>query len=121
MNARAAAPCCIRPSLRHPADWLLHRANPPQRRAPSMRQDTVFEWDAMHERHGLRWRPKRETYPSVANQTHTFALGLSHRRGKYGMNVSIGVAEWPRAADTTDFDAIIIGAGISGMFMLYRL
>ena len=35
------------------------------------------------------------------------------------MNVSHEVAARPRAA--TDFDAIIIGAGISGMFMLYRL
>ena len=37
------------------------------------------------------------------------------------MNVSVEVAERPRAANTTEFDAIIIGAGISGMFMLYRL
>jgi cation diffusion facilitator CzcD-associated flavoprotein CzcO len=37
------------------------------------------------------------------------------------MNVSLEVAERPRPANTTEFDAIIIGAGISGMFMLYRL
>src|SRR6201994_4253598 len=38
------------------------------------------------------------------------------------MSVSAELAERPRtAASTTDFDAIIIGAGISGMFMLYRL
>src|SRR3979411_3377589 len=37
------------------------------------------------------------------------------------MNVSLEVAERQRAANTTDFDAIIIGAGISGIFMLYRL
>jgi cation diffusion facilitator CzcD-associated flavoprotein CzcO len=36
------------------------------------------------------------------------------------MNVSLEVGERPRPA-TTDFDAIIIGAGISGMFTLYRL
>ena len=37
------------------------------------------------------------------------------------MNVSLAVTERPRAANATDFDAIIIGGGISGMFMLYRL
>jgi len=37
------------------------------------------------------------------------------------MNVSLEVGERPRPANTTDFDAIIIGAGISGMFALYRL
>ena len=37
------------------------------------------------------------------------------------MNVSLEVGERPRPANTTDFDAIIIGAGISGMFTLYRL
>jgi cation diffusion facilitator CzcD-associated flavoprotein CzcO len=37
------------------------------------------------------------------------------------MDVSFEVAERPRAANSPDFDAIIIGAGISGMFMLYRL
>src|SRR6202171_956684 len=37
------------------------------------------------------------------------------------MNVSLEVAERPRPANTTDFDAIIIGAGISGIFTLYRL
>ena len=33
---------------------------------------------------------------------------------------SVGAAR-PSATRTTDFDAIVIGAGISGMFMLYRL
>src|SRR3954468_10568314 len=37
------------------------------------------------------------------------------------MNVALDVAERPHAANSTDFYAIIIGAGISGMFMLYRL
>ena len=37
------------------------------------------------------------------------------------MNVTHAVAERPQAAKATTFDAIIIGAGISGMFMLYRL
>jgi len=37
------------------------------------------------------------------------------------MSVSLDIAERPQATPTTDFDAIIIGAGISGMFMLYRL
>ena len=37
------------------------------------------------------------------------------------MNDSLAVIEPKRGADTTTFDAIIIGAGISGMFMLYRL
>jgi len=37
------------------------------------------------------------------------------------MNVSLDITERPRSANTTDFDAIIIGAGISGMFTLYRL
>jgi cation diffusion facilitator CzcD-associated flavoprotein CzcO len=37
------------------------------------------------------------------------------------MNVPFALAERQTAADATDFDAIVIGAGISGMFMLYRL
>jgi cation diffusion facilitator CzcD-associated flavoprotein CzcO len=37
------------------------------------------------------------------------------------MNVSHALAERPRPAVATKFDAIIIGGGISGMFMLYRL
>ena len=37
------------------------------------------------------------------------------------MNDLLAVMERPQAADSTEFDAIIIGAGISGMFMLYRL
>jgi cation diffusion facilitator CzcD-associated flavoprotein CzcO len=37
------------------------------------------------------------------------------------MDVSLEVAERPRAANSAEFDAIIIGAGISGMYMLYRL
>lgn len=37
------------------------------------------------------------------------------------MSVTHAVAERPQAAKGADFDAIIIGAGISGMFMLYRL
>src|SRR5271165_7605252 len=37
------------------------------------------------------------------------------------MNDSLAVLEQPRAANSTEFDAIIIGAGISGIFMLYRL
>jgi cation diffusion facilitator CzcD-associated flavoprotein CzcO len=37
------------------------------------------------------------------------------------MNVPFALAERPAAAEATDFDAIVIGAGISGMFMLYRL
>ncbi len=37
------------------------------------------------------------------------------------MNVIHAVTELPPAAKATHFDAIIIGAGISGMFMLYRL
>ena len=37
------------------------------------------------------------------------------------MNVSDLVAHRPDAAKVTTYDAIIIGAGISGMFMLYRL
>jgi cation diffusion facilitator CzcD-associated flavoprotein CzcO len=37
------------------------------------------------------------------------------------MNVSLGVAPQPPTTETTEFDAIIIGAGISGMFMLHRL
>jgi cation diffusion facilitator CzcD-associated flavoprotein CzcO len=37
------------------------------------------------------------------------------------MNDTLAVMERPQAADSTEFDAIIIGAGISGMFMLYRL
>src|SRR3954447_5038180 len=73
-----------------------------------------------HQR-GLRWRRKRGKYHPVDNPTHAFIEGLQHRKGKYSMNVSLEVAERPRAANTTDFDAIIIGAGISGMFMLYRL
>ncbi len=37
------------------------------------------------------------------------------------MTVAHAVAERPDAGKKTKFDAIIIGAGISGMFMLYRL
>ena len=37
------------------------------------------------------------------------------------MNDSLAVMDRPRTAAKTVFDAIIIGAGISGMFMLYRL
>jgi cation diffusion facilitator CzcD-associated flavoprotein CzcO len=37
------------------------------------------------------------------------------------MNDTIMVAKRPRAGKAGDFDATIIGAGISGMFMLYRL
>jgi len=37
------------------------------------------------------------------------------------MNDSVTFRESPHTARTTDFDAIVIGAGISGMFMLYRL
>ena len=37
------------------------------------------------------------------------------------MNDAVMAAEHPQAARTGDFDAVIIGAGISGMFMLYRL
>ncbi len=37
------------------------------------------------------------------------------------MNVAHQVAEKPRTDKATDYDAVIIGAGISGMFMLYRL
>ena len=37
------------------------------------------------------------------------------------MNDSLAVTDRPPAVDATDFDAIVIGAGISGMFMLYRL
>jgi cation diffusion facilitator CzcD-associated flavoprotein CzcO len=37
------------------------------------------------------------------------------------MNVTQAIAKRPEAAGAADVDAIIIGAGISGMFMLYRL
>jgi cation diffusion facilitator CzcD-associated flavoprotein CzcO len=37
------------------------------------------------------------------------------------MNDVVGVARRPQTTNTTEFDAIIIGAGISGIFMLYRL
>ncbi len=37
------------------------------------------------------------------------------------MNDSVMAAEHQQAGRTGDFDAVIIGAGISGMFMLYRL
>ena len=37
------------------------------------------------------------------------------------MNDAVMVAEHPQAGKTGDFDAVIIGAGISGLFMLYRL
>ena len=37
------------------------------------------------------------------------------------MNDTLAVMERPQATDSTEFDAIVIGAGISGMFMLYRL
>jgi cation diffusion facilitator CzcD-associated flavoprotein CzcO len=37
------------------------------------------------------------------------------------MNDSLAVTEQSQAANSNAFDAIIVGAGISGMFMLYRL
>ena len=37
------------------------------------------------------------------------------------MDASLGIAAQPRAAEAREFDAIIVGGGISGMFMLYRL
>ena len=37
------------------------------------------------------------------------------------MSVTHAVAERPQSAKAANFDAIIIGAGISGIFMLYRL
>src|SRR6202012_5980675 len=37
------------------------------------------------------------------------------------MSAAVEVSERPRTANDVDFDAIIIGGGISGMFMLYRL
>jgi len=37
------------------------------------------------------------------------------------MNDAVAVARRPRTTNATEFDAIVIGAGISGMFMLYRL
>ena len=37
------------------------------------------------------------------------------------MNDTIAIAERRPESNATDFDAIVIGAGISGMFMLYRL
>jgi cation diffusion facilitator CzcD-associated flavoprotein CzcO len=37
------------------------------------------------------------------------------------MNASLEVSGRPQTGTSTDFDAIVIGAGISGMFMLYRL
>src|SRR6185312_190384 len=41
--------------------------------------------------------------------------------GTSRMNDSLVLADRSSAANVTDFDAIIIGAGISGMFTLYRL
>lgn len=37
------------------------------------------------------------------------------------MNDGVAVARRPRSTETSAFDAIIIGTGISGAFMLYRL
>ena len=37
------------------------------------------------------------------------------------MNDLLTIMDRPPMANSTEFDAIIIGAGISGMFMLYRL
>jgi len=37
------------------------------------------------------------------------------------MNDALTIMDRPRTANSTGFDAIIIGAGISGIFMLYRL
>src|SRR5690348_10267760 len=37
------------------------------------------------------------------------------------MNDTLATMDRPRTASSTSFDAIVIGAGISGMFMLYRL
>jgi hypothetical protein len=36
------------------------------------------------------------------------------------MNDSLTITDRPRTANCSAFDAIIIGAGISGIFMLYR-
>src|ERR1700744_4418599 len=56
-------------------------------------------------------------YPSVGNATDRSA----QLKDDDEMSASVEVSERPRTASDVDFDAIIIGGGISGMFMLYRL
>src|SRR6201998_4361766 len=60
-------------------------------------------------------------YCRVGNPTHKSILGCDIGKGQGNMNDLVTVVERARAGKTTDFDAIVIGAGISGMFMLYRL
>src|ERR1700752_2050025 len=67
------------------------------------------------------FRRNRVIYCRVGNPTHKSILGCDIGKGQGNMNDSVTVAERARAGKTTDFDAIVIGAGISGMFMLYRL
>src|ERR1700691_3638774 len=47
------------------------------------------------------------------------AEGLSWRRG--AMNDKVETKREPTAEVATDFDAIVIGAGVSGLYQLYRL
>ena len=47
------------------------------------------------------------------------AEGLSCRRGV--MNDKVETKREPTAGVATDFDAIVIGAGVSGLYQLYRL
>ena len=61
----------------------------------------------------------RAIWQSGSGSARSPALG--HSRGSTVMNDSSVGAARPSATRTTDFDAIVIGAGISGMFMLYRL
>ena len=37
------------------------------------------------------------------------------------MNDAVAAAPWPTAKTETDFDAVVIGAGVSGLYQLYRL
>src|SRR5690242_13935204 len=62
----------------------------------------------------------RAKYRAVAHQTRAFVRSATSEE-EIRMNDSLAVAERPQAASSETFDAIIIGAGISGMFMLYRL
>src|ERR1700712_1501019 len=54
-----------------------------------------------------------------------FLLGSGRRRAHAGgdghMNDRVDTARKPSAELATDFDAVVIGAGVSGLYQLYRL
>src|SRR5262245_23132475 len=59
--------------------------------------------------------------PPSSQSDPRVSRGSVTSEGKIQMNDSLAVMAQPQAASSMEFDAIVIGAGISGIFMLYRL